>query len=403
MRCPCNGFEFVWWTAHRRGNAHMAPAPAVRTSTTPRGMRETNPTFGQSTVWPMGDESLAARSATAAAASGGAQTARRAPTASRQPPHLESASTECCVVTGARPRGAGLLDRIARTLPPPSPSADAAGMAGAARRHHSLESAEWLTAHGAARDVSNLVSTAEAVGAVRGGQRSRKQGHSAAGRGGRRGRRRVYRVEYRSGGGAQRARRRARDIAESVARVAEHLGKRPHHGRAQCRSRGDGQARRRSCGARGERARACVSGGDARRGRPRTRRATRGDGAPLPQRRAAFNGNNLKQQLLLRNDGARGREPSEVPGERGYGDASGLRNTIVIDVVAPRLNSEQDGICVEEDAVAWASHASHGFERERRIMMVGLPPPTQPCADDPSHVGVCRHRPRARSHVTMPR
>jgi hypothetical protein len=92
-----------------------------------------------------------------------------------------------------------------------------------------------------------------------------------------------------------------------------------------------------------------------------------------------------------------------VPGERGYGDASGLRNTIVIGVVAPRLNSEQDGICVEEDAVAWASHASHGFERERRIMMVGLPPPTQPCADDPSHVGVCRHRPRARSHVTMPR
>ena len=129
--------KFVWWTAHRRGNAHMAPAPAVRTSTTPRGMRETNPTFGPSTVWPMGDESLAARSATAAAASGGAQTARRAPTASRQPPHLESASTECCVVTGARPRGAGLLDRIARTLPPPSMSADAAGMAGAARRHHS--------------------------------------------------------------------------------------------------------------------------------------------------------------------------------------------------------------------------------------------------------------------------
>jgi hypothetical protein len=288
-------------------------------------------------------------------------------------------------------------------------SADAAGMAGAARRHHSLESAEWITAHGAARDVSNLVSTAEAVGAVRGGRRSRKQGHSAAGRGGRRGRRRVYRVEYRSGGGAQRARRRARDIAESVARVAEHLGKRPHHGRAQCRSRGDGQARRRSCGARGERARACVWGGDARRGRPRTRRATRGDSAPPPQRRAAFNGNNLKQQLLLRNDGARGGEPSEVPGERGYGDASGLRNTIVIDVVAPRLNSEQDGICVEEDAVAWASHASHGFESERRIMMVGLPPPTQPCADDPSHVdhlrvvGVCRHRPRARSHVTMPR
>ena len=114
---------------------------------------------------------------------------------------------------------------------------------------------------------------------------------------------------------------------------------------------------------------------------PRTRRAARGDGEPLPQRRAAFNGDNLKQQLRLRNDGARGGEPGEVPVERGYGDASGLRNTIVIDVVAPRLNSEQDGICVEEDAVAWASHASHGFESERRIMMVGLPPPTQPCAD----------------------